>query len=496
MILILGGRQSDFINSLAKEVTKLSSQQTKIVSSKALRDGLFLDSKIDYKGTKFIIGFCNKKRNSQDIQISLEVLQNTLLCLKKHGVDGKQIYLLGSESHLAEYFEICSPSIKRSILRNHYAFDSVVKRRVLEAVYPEINIINVPSISKDRTILKRFLRKLISIILAKIHSPKYQGILNENSLSDIVELLDDSKTSCVESRLISDSKAITIHKQWILKFIPDKALKFSTSVIKSNIDNQIIPIEHKKNKKDFHPKKDYFIVTPLNKIDINFYITYYNILNIINEFNLRWTICISPDIEKDVIDIIKTHPKISVVVEKFPSIYGGYNEFLRENLKNSGYYLPLSAGDILFLDGVKSGIKICESSNANIVFGSVFKHSQYIYRKQLMRWKIITGTHSFATGHSAACFIKISAHKKWGLYDLSYQLAADNDFFENIYADLADSITYSHRTLGYFPPGGISQSDYLKSFLEIFRSRVKNRSPIVKELLLLGIRLFKYRKFI
>ena len=171
MILILGGRQSSFINCLAKEVAKLSSQQTTIVSSKALRDGLFLHPEKEYKDTKFIIGFCNKKRNAQDIQISLEVLQNTLLCLKRHGVEGKQIYLLGSESHLAEYFEICAPSMKRSILRNHYAFDSVVKRRVLEAVYPEINIINVPSISKDRSICKRLLRRLASIVLAKISRP-------------------------------------------------------------------------------------------------------------------------------------------------------------------------------------------------------------------------------------------------------------------------------------------------------------------------------------
>ena len=160
-----------------------------------------------------------------------------------------------------------------------------------------------------------------------------------------------------------------------------------------------------------------------------------------------------------------------------------------------GYYTPLSAGDIIFLEGFKDGIEKCENFSPNLLFASVLKHEKYIC-KDKSSLNLPASTHSFATGHSAACFIKISSHKNFGLYDLSFQLAADNDFFEKIRLNSESSILYSQTTLGYFPPAGISRDDDLKSVVEIFRSRVKNKNSIILELALLAKRLYKFRKSI
>lgn len=496
MIVFLGGKNSTFINDLAEYLKKFKEERVSIISSNDLLGNKSLKNNFAEPDAKYIIGFCNKNSKKKSIDKSLKLLQKSLMSLKKYNVRDNQIYILGSESHLGEYFEMCEPFVKKVLLRDHYAFDSLVKRKVFQSIFPKINIINIPSIEKKRSIFNQISRFIIANFIAKCHSYNYRGNLNRVSIDTIAnQILTTKNPKTFESKK-EYKETIKIKNSWIFNFIPVKALKFSASIIKYNIDNKIIPVK----KNNLIPRNiincDFFIVTPLNKIDINFHITFQNIINIVNKTNLRWIICTSPNIVKEIKSLTKNFAKIDVIVEQYPSIYGGYNEFLKNNLNNSGYYLPLSAGDIILDQGLEEGMSICVHSKPNLLFLSVLKHGQYIYRKKPKLELISTGTHSFVTGHSAACFMKISAHKNWGLYDLSYKLAADNDFFEKIRLESPESILYSNITLGYFPPGGISQSDYLSSYIEIFRSRVKNKKSLFKEIMFLAKRIYKQRNLL
>jgi hypothetical protein len=153
----------------------------------------------------------------------------------------------------------------------------------------------------------------------------------------------------------------------------------------------------------------------------------------------------------------------------------------------------LSAGDVLFDAGLKLAIKHCEITDALVVFGNVMKHGKYVHMGMFQKKTINSGTHKLVTGHSAACLIKLEAHQKYGKYDLSYRLAADNLFFEKIYRLSRKQIGTVDATLGYFPPGGISQNNYIESYLELFRSRIENKYSVTLETIYLFIRIVRIR---
>ena len=245
MIVFLGGKNSSFINQLANYSSRIKGKEVLIISSTELLNEIKLDPHFLNKDTKFIIGFCNKSSKIESINKSKEILNNTISMLKSNNIDGNQIYLFGSESHLSNYYEYCETSVKKALLRDQYALDSLLKRNLLQSNFPNLIIINVPGIKKKRMFLKKLLRVLYLYFVAKCHSFKYTSDIKSMSVDEVAEKIFSNKEDENEHILNNLEGKLKISRSWILNYVPIKLLKFNSSIIKHNIDKNIISLSIK-----------------------------------------------------------------------------------------------------------------------------------------------------------------------------------------------------------------------------------------------------------
>ena len=489
MYVFLGGRNSDTVNRLASVITVNHAVDVEIISLDRLEEAA-LEILGSYPfGTYFILSFTNKSNKLTNRLRSANILRLILLSLKKLGVPDNYIIILGSDSYLGSDFERYCNVTKYGLLRDPYAFDCASKYLVTKEVFPNCKIIHVPGLFRKRTLILKVMRAIIFWTVAKTHALNFSANVHETTFDEVAEQI----TTDIETLNDKDPHfRFQIKFPKIIRYEPQSILKFHASILANNKSKTPKVIEEK-FERDVDYKFEYYIVTPLNKVDDNFHITYANIIRFLDVLRVRWVICVPREIFCEVQELTQNNNRIIVEIENYPSIYGAYNTFLKLYGNTSGYYIPLSAGDILFCEGVVSAMKYCENAGDLVVFANVLKHGSYIHTGLLVETRLNSGTHKIVTGHSAACLIKIEAHKIYGEYDLSYRLAADNCFFEKVYADSPSKIGKIDKTFGYFPPGGISQNNYIESYTELFRSRIENKYPIVLELLILWIRLFRIK---
>lgn len=489
MYVFLGGKRSNTINRLAHVISTRHAVRVAVVSTSELEENAYEILRGFPDNTKFILSFSNKSNKLEKRLRSSNLLRKILVTLKSISVLDENIILLGSNSHLGVDFEKYHTLVKYGLLRDPYAFDCVSKFLVTKEIFPNFSFINIPGLKRDRNIVSKYTRKIIIWFVAKIHSIDFAPNIEEMDLEEIC-------CKIVSLDKISHDNYLNIKYKiglsGILHYTPVSLLKFHASVIAYNKINTPKVISS-----DGYflsvPKYQFYIVTPLNIIDENFWITFENVTSILKVLQIEWVICVSEKIYKDVYEIVKNIDRVTVETERYPSLYGGYNAFLRSFEFSNGYYIPLSAGDILFTSGLMAAISHCQKTDDLIVFGNVLKHGKYVNMRILGRGHFNLGTHRLVTGHSAACLIKIEAHQAYGTYDISYRLAADNDFFEKVRTGSKDRIGVIDETLGYFPPGGISQNNYLESYIELFRSRIENNYPVILEAIFLFIRILRVK---
>ena len=489
MYVFLGGESSKTINTLASVIATSHAVETKIIPLHELEADSINTLRSFPHGTNFILSFSNKKNDLSNRLRSAAALRTILVSLKALEVTDANIILLGSNSYLGCDFESFCTTTKHGLLRDPYAFDSVTKYLVTTELFPHCKIVHVPGLHRKRSIAAKLMRNIVLWIIAKLHSKTFHTNLDETTYDQVAHEIVTAKTVvCTET----NKTQFKLKFPQILLYVPKPLLKFSASIISRNKDN-IHTSKINDTAKIEKYKHKYYIVTPLNKVDDNFYITLHNMNRILAKQNLTWVICVSKDIYNPVSELVKHNNKILVEAEKYPSLYGAYNSFINKYDQSNAYYLPLSAGDVLFDAGLKLAIKHCEITDALVVFGNVMKHGKYVHMGMFQKKTINSGTHKLVTGHSAACLIKLEAHQKYGKYDLSYRLAADNLFFEKIYRLSRKQIGTVDATLGYFPPGGISQNNYIESYLELFRSRIENKYSVTLETIYLFIRIVRIR---
>ena len=487
MYVFLGGKSSKTTNKLASAISANHAVKTQIIPLSEL-EGDCINILRSFPGdTKFILSFSNKKNELSSRLRSSAALRTILLSLKQIEILDTNIILLGSDSYLGSAFERYCSATKNGLLRDPYAFDSVSKYLVTREIFPNIKIVHVPSLHRKRSLVKQLARTVMLWMIAKLHSKSFHSQVNETTYEKVAHEI-------VTSEMVTYDETIKTRFQLkftkILNYTPKFLLKFHASVISVN-KNNTRQIGIKDTVKLENYKYQYYIVTPLNCVDDNFNITLQNITAILAEQDIKWVICVSKDIYNQVYNLVNNNRKIIIEREKYPSLYGAYNTFINIYEKSNAYYIPLSAGDVLFSAGLKSIIEHCETRDELLVFGNVIKHGKYVHMGMFNRKSINSGTHKLVTGHSAACLIKLEAHQKFGKYDLSYRLAADNCFFEKIYKGSPNRIGSVDATLGYFPPGGISQNNYIESYTELFRSRIENDYPLILESIYLFIRILR-----
>lgn len=236
------------------------------------------------------------------------------------------------------------------------------------------------------------------------------------------------------------------------------------------------------------------VITPLLEVCKDFEDTAISMLSFSQMVDMEWII-VSPKSQINNIRNIEHLHKIKnyrIVKEKKASLWGAYNTAIDE--VKTDFYIPLSAGDMLLctsIDCILNNLTDSKNSNKDLVFFSVLKGGKL--NKARDSKKSLIRTSGFSSGHSSSCMISVKSHKKYGYYDESYELAADNYFFEKIYLNSRDNILWLENcVLGFFKGGGISIRDMKLTNYEIYRSRVHaGRSKIIEGTLYL-IRRMKY----
>lgn len=184
----------------------------------------------------------------------------------------------------------------------------------------------------------------------------------------------------------------------------------------------------------------------------------------------------------ETVDIIKKYQaKIDYwVSEKDNGIYDAMNKGVR--LSTGEVVGIINADDYYEKDIFKVIIDIYKQSNIDILYGDTDyvgeKSNTIIPAHQIgKKYKILPYSLKWIWaqmifGHPSS-FVSLKTYKKYGLYDPSFKIAADYDFFiriiqENIHA------YYITKVISHFREGGISTSSEKELYKENFKARKKN----------------------
>jgi hypothetical protein len=487
-ILLLGGYNSKLFVALERLSDPESNIKFTVISTKEILSGVFDDYYLLHFH-KICLAFANHDSCSHAQLKSWNILKRIICKLKADGYPDEQIITFGSESHFGEYFDFLDAKHKNLLFNNHYAFDVYYRSAIISEMFPKsINLI----LGKTNHRLS-VLNRLTFLILSTYFNLSPCSFVKSFTIKQLLEVLNNNSAKCLT---ISDVNYPRLRLVFLyLLFFPfkkyrNKFLNASASVIINKFTSEPIRINsfkhHNKNHKHFNLNKGarIFVVTPLKLINDDLNITFLNLSDLQKHVRFVWYICSTQKISQQLQTMFKDIPWVNIIIERYPSLYGGYNAFLSANCESTGAYFPLSAGDILFKDGFIQAISEYCKSSAFLIFCSMLKHGKWIEKKSVDDYFVDTGTHSFATGHSAGVLISLEAHKVVGNYSTYLLLAADNLFFEKIRADFSDKIVYLPDLLGYFPPGGISSENVFNSYNELLISRMHAKKNFSAELIL------------
>ena len=176
--------------------------------------------------------------------------------------------------------------------------------------------------------------------------------------------------------------------------------------------------------------------------------------------------------------------------EKDKGIYDAFNKGMQ--YVNGIYFGYVNSDDILTENALEILNKyINKNPDKDFIFGAVKKHWGILYGYK--PWKI-SFSWGFYSSHSTGFFIKTSAAKKVGKYNLKYKFSADYDYFYRMIVKhkLKGVGTKKNEIFGIFRRGGFSSKiNFFEHFGEEIRIRLDNGQ---NRMLILFIIIFKTLK--
>jgi glycosyltransferase involved in cell wall biosynthesis len=174
---------------------------------------------------------------------------------------------------------------------------------------------------------------------------------------------------------------------------------------------------------------------------------------------------------------------------------GIYDAFNFGMMLSRGKYLGFLNSDDIFSEKAFYYLKnyIKNYPDKDFIFGAVKKHWGVLYGYKPFK---IYWSWGFYSSHSTGFFIKLTAAKRVGLYNLKYKFSSDYDyFFRMIIKEKLKGIgTKKNELFGIFRRGGFSSRiKFIDHFFEEIKIRVDNGQ---NRILILLIFIFKYIKHI
>jgi glycosyltransferase involved in cell wall biosynthesis len=172
---------------------------------------------------------------------------------------------------------------------------------------------------------------------------------------------------------------------------------------------------------------------------------------------------------------------------------GIYDAFNFGMMLSRGKYLGFLNSDDIYSEKAFYYLKsyIENYPEKDFIFGAVKKHWGVLYGYKPFK---IYWSWGFYSSHSTGFFIKLSAAKRVGLYNLKYKFSSDYDyFFRMIIKEKLKGIgTKKNELFGIFRRGGFSSRiKFIDHFFEEIKIRIDNGQ---NKILILLIFIFKYLK--
>ncbi len=164
------------------------------------------------------------------------------------------------------------------------------------------------------------------------------------------------------------------------------------------------------------------------------------------------------------------------ISEKDNGIYDAMNKGLI--LANGKYIGILNSDDFYKKNSLKIIIRYFKKfKKINFLFGTVYKNKILCgFWPKKIKWKF-----NIYSAHSVGFFIKNDTQKKVGLYDNNFKFCADRDLIYRLIEKykFKGMATKKDELIGYFSPGGISESmSFLKRLIEETKIRLKNKQNL------------------
>lgn len=223
----------------------------------------------------------------------------------------------------------------------------------------------------------------------------------------------------------------------------------------------------------------------------------YFIQNLINSLSnqtdkrFEW-IVIDGNSNDNTIKILKNvkNIKLTYISENDEGIYDAINKGIK--LANYNYYLVCGSDDFLFPNTIEKLNKLVNSNLAFDFYATSFQMNNRIhFPRKYSSW--LYGMRGMSSCHSVALLINKNLHKKFGFYNLSFPIFADQLFVQNAVYQGATILHCKDILSGKYSTNGMSSNDSLDKQFEFFKMQIVCKHNYYLQFLLFLIRCLKFK---
>jgi glycosyltransferase involved in cell wall biosynthesis len=214
------------------------------------------------------------------------------------------------------------------------------------------------------------------------------------------------------------------------------------------------------------------------------------------DLDFEWVVCDGGSGDETMVILAQAQSSMAQVVVSSQADFGIYDALNRGvRMARGTYYIVLGADDTLEPTAIAHYKQAIAASGADLVTACVESNGRIQSARRADRaW--LYGQFAHISGHAVGLAIKRSLHDTVGLYSRKYPIAADQWCVMSAVAKGA-SVSRHDFVAGRFEHAlGTSGQDVLGTLVESFRIQVQLGRSLAVQLVLLLIRVWRFRRFI